>query len=210
MKKSQRSLWVQASVAAAVLGIVACSSTTFDSTWRAPDARPLQLSGKKAVAIFVNKNMTLRRTAEDALARQISAHGAQGVAAYTIFGDEDIRDQAKVRAKLQELGFSGIVVMRVAGKETQVNYTPGTYWTTPYYRTWGGYWGYGWGAVYDPGYLSVEKVVKLETLVYSLDQDKLVWAGVSRTVEPTQVDSFVTEVAKACAEQMEKDGLLHT
>jgi hypothetical protein len=207
MKKSR--LFVHATVAAAVLGIVACSSTTFDSTWRAPDARPLQLSGKKAVAIFVNKNMTLRRTAEDALARQISAHGAQGVAAYTIFGDEDIRDQAMVRAKLQSLGFSGIVIMRVAGKETQVNYVPGSYYGSPYYRTWGGYWGYGWGAVYDPGYLSVEKVVKIETLVYSLDQDKLVWAGVSRTVDPTQVDSFVSEVAKACAEQMEKDGLIH-
>ena len=207
MKKSR--LFVHATVAAAVLGIVACSSTTFDSTWRAPDARPLQLSGKKAVAIFVNKNMTLRRTAEDALARQISEHGAQGVTAYSIFGDEDIRDQAKVRAKLESMGFAGLVVMRVAGKETQVNYTPGTYYSTPYYRTWGGYWGYGWGAVYDPGYLSVEKVVKIETLVYSLEQDKLVWAGVSRTVDPTQVDSFVTEVAKACADQMEKDGLIH-
>ena len=64
--------------------------------------------------------------------------------------------------------------------------------------------------MYDPGYLSVEKVVKIETLVYSLDQDKLVWAGVSRTGDPTQVDSFITEVAKACADQMEKDGLLHT
>jgi hypothetical protein len=208
MKKSR--LWVHAAVAAAVLGIVACSSTTFDSTWRAPDAKPLQLSGKKAVAIFVNKNMTLRRTAEDALARQISAHGAQGVPAYTIFGEEDIRDQAMVRKKLESMGFSGIVVMRVAGKETQVTSTPGTYYASPYYRTWGGYWGYGWGAAYSPGYLTVEKVVKIETLVYSLDQDKLVWAGVSRTVEPTQVDSFVTEVAKACAEQMEKDGLIHS
>ncbi|HEY2796583.1 MAG TPA: hypothetical protein VGK26_01725 [Thermoanaerobaculia bacterium] len=208
MKKSR--LWVHATVAAAVLGIVACSSTTFDSTWRAPDARPLQLANKKVVAIFVNKNMTLRRTAEDALARQISAHGAQGVAAYSIFGDEDIRDQAMVRKKLESLGFAGIVVMRVAGKETQVTSTPGTYYGSPYYRTWGGYWGYGWGAAYSPGYLTVEKVVKIETLVYSLDQDKLVWAGVSRTVEPTQVDSFVTEVAKACAEQMEKDGLIHS
>lgn len=205
MKKSR--LW--APVAAAVLGIVACSSTTFDSTWRAPDARPLQLSGKKVAAVFVNKNMAMRRAAEDALARQISAHGAQGVAAYTIFGDEDIRDQAKVKAKLESLGFSGIVVMRVAGKETQVNYVPGTYYGSPYYRTWGGYWGYGWGAVYDPGYMTVDQVVKIETLVYSFDQDKLVWAGQSRTVSPKDVESFITEVAKGAAEQMEKDGLIH-
>ena len=200
---------VHAAVAATLLGIVACSSTTFDSTWRAPDARPLQLTGKKVVAIFVNKNMAMRRTAEDTLAREISSHGAQGVPGYTIFGEEEIRDQAKVREKLQSMGFAGLVVMRVAGKETQVNYVPGTYYGSPYYRTWGGYWGYGWGAVYDPGYMTVDQVVKLETLVYSLEQDKLVWAGQSRTVSPKDVESFITEVAKACADQMEKDGLIH-
>ncbi|HEY1252070.1 MAG TPA: hypothetical protein VGH97_12850 [Thermoanaerobaculia bacterium] len=207
MTKSR--IWVQATVAAAVLGLLACSSTTFDSTWRAPDARPLQLTGKKVVAIFVNKNMAMRRAAEDTMAREITSHGAQGVAAYTIFGEEDIRDQAKVRDKLQSMGFAGLVVMRVAGKETQVNYVPGTYYGSPYYRTWGGYWGYGWGAVYDPGYMTVDQVVKLETLVYSFDQDKLVWAGQSRTVSPKDVESFISEVARAAADQMEKDGLIH-
>src|SRR5262249_17247846 len=99
-------------------------------------------------------------------------------------------------------------VMRIAGKETQVSYSPGAYYGSPYYRTWGGYWGYGWGAVYDPGDLSVEKVVKVETLVYSFEQGGLVWAGVSRTVDPKEVDSFIAELAKAVGDQMEKDGLL--
>lgn len=206
MKRSQR--WVHATLAAIVLGVLACSTTTFDSTWRDPAARPLQLGGKKVVGLFVNKNMTMRRTAEDAMAREISAHGAQGVAAYTIFGDEDVKDQAKVRAKLESLGFSGVVVMRIAGKETQVNYQPAVYAGPSYRSFWGGYWGYGWGYANSPAYLSVDKIVKVETLVYSLEQDKLVWAGVSRTVDPSQIDSFVSELAKAVASQMEKDGLL--
>jgi hypothetical protein len=201
-------LWVLAAASTAILGMLACSSTTFDSTWRAPDARPLQLSGKKVVGIFINKNMTMRRTAEDAMAREISAHGAQGVAAYTVLGDINVKEEGQVKAKLESLGFSGAVVMRIAGKETQVSYTPSTYYASPYYRTWGGYWGYGWGYAYDPGYLSVDKIVKVETLVYSLEQGGLVWAGVSRTVDPTQVDSFIAELAKAVADQMEKDGLL--
>jgi hypothetical protein len=206
MKKSP--LWLHATVVLALVGMLACTSTTFDSTWRNPEARTLQLAGKKVAAIFVNKNMAMRRTAEDALAREITAHGAQGVPGYTIFGDEEIRDQAKVKAKLDSLGYSGVVVMRVAGKETQVNYQPATYYGSPYYRTWGGYWGYGWGAAYSPGYMTEEKIVKIETLVYSLDQGSLVWAGVSRTTDPTHVDSFITEVAKECGNQMEKDGLL--
>lgn len=206
MKRSRT--WIHATLAAIVLGFLACSTTTFDSTWRDPAARPLRLTGKKVVGLFVNKNPALRRTAEDAMAREITARGAQGVPAYTILGDDEIRNQERVRAKLEKEGFSGVVVMRIAGRETQYTVQPAV-WGGPYYRHfWGGYWGYGWGYAYSPGYLEVDKIVKVETLVYSLEQDLLVWAGVSRTVDPQRVDSFVAELAKAVASQMEKDGLL--
>jgi len=206
----KKTLWLPATVAALLVSLLACSTTTFDSTWRDPTARTLDLKGKKVVGLFVNKNEALRRAAEDAMAREISAHGAQGVPAYTLFGGDEIKDQAKVRAKLESMGFSGVVVMRIAGKETQVNYSPAVYGGPYYHSFWGGYWGYGWGYAYSPTYLTVDQIVKVETMVYSLEQDKLVWAGVSRTVEPTKVDSFITELAKEVANQMEKDGLLKT
>ena len=196
-------------LAALVVGLLACATTTFESTWSAPDARPLQLAGKKVVGLFVNKDLASRRVAEDAMAREISAHGARGVPAYAVLGDDEIKDKETVRAKLERLGFAGAVVMRIAGKETQVEYRPPTVWAGPPYGAfYGGYWGYGWGQAYDPGYLKVDKIVKVETLVYSLEQDKLVWAGVSRTVDPKQIDGFIRELAEAVAAQMEKDGLL--
>jgi len=66
----------------------------------------------------------------------------------------------------------------VVGRERQVSYEPGVVWVGPHYRRfWGGYWGYGWGTVYEPGYLREDKVVSVETLVYSFEQDELVWAG---------------------------------
>ena len=53
-----------------------------------------------------------------------------------------------------------------------------------------------------------DKIVSVETLVYSLEQDQLVWAGVSRTVDPTQIDPFIAELATVVTRQMAKDGLL--
>jgi hypothetical protein len=99
--------------------------------------------------------------------------------------------------------------MRVVGRETQYTYQP-SYWSSyPYYqRFWGGYWGWGWNTVYQPGYLTADQVVSVETLVYSLRQDKLVWAGVSETVSPQEVESFIADLAKAVTKQMTKDGLL--
>jgi hypothetical protein len=194
--------------AALSLATFACATTTFQSTWRSPDARPLKLSGKKVVGVFVSKNQTLRRRAEDAMAREISARGAQGVPAYTILTDEEVKNRDAAKAKLEQLGFSGAVVMRVVGTQTQYTYEP-AYWARPYYRHfWAGYWGWGWGTVWEPGYLVADKIVSVETLVYSLEQDQLVWAGVSRTVDPTQIDPFIAELATAVTRQMAKDGLL--
>ncbi len=187
----------------------ACSSTEFVSTWRSPTAQPLRLAGTKVVAVFMSKKEGVRRHAEDAMAREITKRGAQGVPSYTVIDERLIRDEKFARSAFERLGFAGSVVMRVVGNQTQVTYTP-SYWTAyPYYgHFWGGYWGWGWGSVYAPGYLEMEKVVSVETLVYSLRQDQLVWAGVSRTTDPSNLDSFIEELAGAITDQMKSDGLL--
>ena len=204
--KNKSALGVLCIVTAVALG---CTTTTFQSTWRSPDARPLRLAGRKVAAVVISKNGVFRHRAEDALAREISARGAQGVPAYSVLSEDDVRNQEEARAKFEKLGFSGVVVMRIVGRETQYSYEPGIVWGRPHYHHfWAGYWGWGWNSVWEPGYLTVDKIVKVETLVYSLEQDQLVWAGVSRTVDPQEVDSFIAELSAAVSDQMMKDGLL--
>jgi hypothetical protein len=187
-----------------------CATTTFQSTWRSPDAQPLHMAGRKVVAVFVSKDPLLRRRAEDAMAREITARGAEGVPAYTFLSDREIKDRDAAKAKAEALGFAGAAVMRVVGSETVYTHRPaGVIWVgPPYHQFWGGYWGWGWGTVWEPGYLSAERIVKVETLVYSLEQDRLFWAGVSRTFDPGQIESFVAELAVAVSRQMARDGLL--
>ena len=141
------------------------------------------------------------------MAREINARGAKGVAAYTVLDDSEIKDQEAARAKLERLGYHGAIVMRVVGRETQYSYEPGFWRTRPYYRRfWGGYWGWGWAHVQEPGYLREDRIVSVETLVYSFTQDELVWAGVSKTVNPEKIDVFVAELAEAVTKQMRRTG----
>ena len=185
----------------------ACASTSFTSSWRAPDAQPVQLAGKKVAALVMSANQSTRLAGEDALAREITARGAQGVPAHTILTDP--KDEARAKQELATAGVDGVISMRVVGSEQQVSYTPGMYSTTPYYnRFWGGYYGYGWGSVYEPGYLQTDKMVSVETLVFSNVQDKLLWAGVSETMNPTRVDSLIHDVASGVARELQKNGLL--
>jgi hypothetical protein len=193
---------------AAVLGLSACvATTTFTSTWKAPDAPAVSPVGKTVAALFVTSDEGKRRAAEDILAADLNARGAHGIASYTLVPNAQRGDVDAVKAKLKQAGVQGVVVMRIVGKDQQITYTPG-YVAPAYYGGFGPYWGYGWREVYAPGYLTTDTYISIETLIYSLKQDKLLWAGTSRTSNPSNLDKLIQEVADAAAKQMTKQGFL--
>jgi hypothetical protein len=207
MLRSTRSvLTVSAALAAA-----ACASTSFNSTWRNPAATPGNFQGQKVAALVMSPDQAVRFGAEDALARELTARGAVGIPAYSLIPKELTKDKEKAKEFLEKAEVAGVVVMRVVGKDQQVTQTAGgMYWGGPAYATFwgGGYYGYGWGAVYSPGYITTDTIVSVETLVYSLKQDKLVWAGQSETTNPSKVGPFISELVAKVAAEMKKEGLV--
>lgn len=191
---------------AGVLLAACAATTTFTSTWKDPTARPVNPVGKTVAAVFVTPNEGQRRAAEDVMVSALNRHGAHGVASYTII-PSGRADSNSAQQQLKAAGANGAVIMRVVGKDQQVTYTPGGP-SPAYYGRVGGYWGHGWGAAYDPGYLRTDTIVSIETVVYSLEQDKLLWAGTSRTTNPDKLDSFINEVADAAAGEMAKQGVI--
>jgi len=192
---------------AAVVLLAACGTTTFTSTWKAPGAAPISPIGKKVAAVFVSPDEGHRRAGEDALAADLTQRGAIGIAAYTVVPEGLRGDGEAARQRLRDAGANGAVIMRVVGRDQQVTYTPGM--SVPvYYGGFGPYWGYGWGRAYEPGTLTTDTYVSVETLVYSLQPDKLLWASTSRTANPKNLDTLINEVADATAKEMAKQGLL--
>ena len=184
---------------AATALLSACSSTSFRSTWVAPGLEPVSLAGKRVAAVFASDQESTRRVAEDALARDLTERGAIGVPGYTILGTQEARDENVAREKLAAAGIDGFVLMRVVGQTRQATYVPGTWSPSP--------WG-TWRAAYSPGYLRTDTLVAVETLAYSLRQDGVLWGGLSDTINPNRIDSFVTEVADAAVRDMARRGLL--
>jgi hypothetical protein len=205
-----RARWSGLVVVAAATA-VACASTSFQSSWKAPGAAPLNFKGKKVAALIVSKEEGVRYGAEDYLAREITARGAVGVAAYSIIPKELIQDKEKAKEFLEKANVVGVVVMRVVGKDQEISSSAGTYWGAPSYATFwgsGAYYGFGWGGVYEPGYLRTDTIVMVETLVYSLEQNKLVWAGHSKTTNPEKVGPFIQELTAKAAAELKKQGLI--
>ncbi len=191
--------------ATAAVTLAACATTSLQSTWKNPATAPLNLKGKKVVALVVTDEEALRYAVEDEAAREITAHGAIGVPAYRLLPQAQIRDKERARAIFEREGIEAVVVVRQVAKEKALS---GSFWSNPGYSSfWGpGFWGGGWGG--GDGYLRTDTILIVETLVYSLQQNQLVWASQSQTMNPTQVGSFVRELSKTLGTEMEKQGLL--
>ena len=188
------------------LAAAGCATTTFVSTWKAPDAKPLDFqAGDRIVAMVVSDNVALRRSGEANLADVLDARGFKAVPAYTVIPENEVRDEAKAKARIESANVVGAVVLRPRGAEQKVTAT--TY-GSPYY---GGFWGGGyyynsWG--YTETVVRTDTYVSIETLIYDLRQNKLVWAAHSKTMNPKDVEGFLGELAVAVAGELRRAGLV--
>jgi hypothetical protein len=190
-------LVVFAAVLAALLG--ACASTRITSEWK--DESLERVAFRKVLAVFQTADPALRRIAEDEMARAFP----NAEPSYRVLRDEEIRDLDRVRARVRELGFDSMVIMRVVAVEKQETYVPPARWVVPlqYVDLWG-YWNFGWTVVYEPGYLRTDRIVRIATTIYSIPEDKLVFASESETFEPASLPKAVADAVKVVAREIRK------
>ena len=203
--RQYRFAWIGLAVAA-VLSVSLAAKTKFSSVWQSPDAATISFAGKKVAALVIDKDDSLRVAGEEALVRELNARGMNGVASYRMMPKELAQDPVQAKTWYEKAGVEGVVAFRVVNDDRRRTYVPAT-WTSTYYTSLWGYYGYGWGAVYDPGYVRDQRIVSLETLIFSVPKNTLVWAGLSETENPKDGQRVVTEVVKEAVSEMRKQGL---
>lgn len=179
--------------------VASCASTDMTSTWADPSAKGANIS--RVAVVSLTKDPGLRRMAEDTTAANLA--GAQAVPSYQILGDMDLKDREAVKAKLKAAGMNGVLIMRLTGVTQQVSAVD-----NPYYGTFDGYYDYAYAGVYDPGYLQTDTIVHMVSNLYDLDQNKLIWSGVSQTFDPASAKSTMNDVSKAVAKSLQKDRII--
>lgn len=179
----------------------------FKSTWKAPDIGTLGFAGKKVVALVMTGDQNLEVAGEEALVYELNARGVKGVAAYRMIPREELRDKDKAKEWFARTKVEGAVLMRVLSSERETTYRPDM-WVTSSYSTLWSYYGYGWTSVYVPGETRKNLYVTIETLVFDVTRDKLVWAGVSEKTNPKGVQRVVNELMAEVVSEMRREGLV--
>jgi hypothetical protein len=191
---------------AILASVVALSAAIrFTSTFKSLDAGAVNFVGKKVAALVISNDDSLRVSGEEALVRELKERGMQAVATYRIAPKEELRSAETAKPWFEKAGVEGIVVVRPVSVQSET-YNTGT-WVTSNYSTLWGYYGYGWSAVYVPASARSQRVVVVETTIYSVPRNQLLWAAVSETNNSRDLSGFVDELAKEMIKEMQKQGL---
>jgi hypothetical protein len=191
-----------------VVLFASCDTTAhIEKSWRDPEVSVDMSKLNKVLVVALLKDETNRHATEDQL---VSMLKGKGVASYNYL-TKDIGEEKEeaIKQKVKEEGFDGAIIMCLADVDKDVKYVPGTYSTyPPYYgRFWRYYWN-SWNNYYQPGHYETTKKFTVETNVYSLSRDKLIWTGLTSSVDPQNTEKLMHAVAQEVYKKMKKEGFI--
>ncbi|MDN3677801.1 hypothetical protein QWY90_10820 [Flavobacterium paronense] len=187
--------------------INSCSSTQIISSWRDPDKQIHSGDWKKVLVVALLRNETNRRRAEDEMVKYLHA---KGITSYSYLGENfNPKNEEALRNKIKNDGFDAAITMRLIDVDKEKIYTPEQHYMYPvYYRDFSHYYYRSWGYYSTPGYYTITKKFIIETVIYSIPDDKIIWSGITETYDPDGVEKLTDEIACAIHKKMLAEGFV--
>ena len=197
-------------LAAVTLLLAGCADTVKVNSWTAPGVTSLRL--KKIVVVALARQELNRRLIENRVAAQITKIPVV-VSHELIPGVLAKEDRDRLTKAVEASGADAIVVMRLTNSNMVVQ-RGGSIGRPMEYMTFQGYY----GTVYDGSYfgddrrtIGSDKILTIETNVYDVKTQKLLWSGVTEStkdfIEVQNVGALATEVAKKLKSMVQADKL---
>jgi len=195
----------------ALLGllVVSCGSSSMTGVWSDPTLVTAPVH--KVLVIGLGSSVTNTKLFEGAMAKQLQHRKIESILASNVMpsGNAPI-DTVGLRAFIKQNKVDLITVTRVVGVSKEREYVQGTTYYTPApgYAAFYPYYYGSYAVVSDPGYMREYHVATVETNAYATSNEKLVWSGQSKTVDPASVNTAIDEIAGLLVSEMAKSGVL--
>ena len=189
-----------------ILILHACTpATEIQNEWTAPDQKKDSTKlFQKILFVALLKDNAARRIAEDKLVAEVKG---RGVASYNYLAGINTQVSESVIAdKLRQDGFDGVMVMRLITLNKNAGYVGGGY--PSYYNSWYSYYSSTYPGFNDPNYYLSGTAYNVETNVYSLATNKLVWTGITSAVNTTDTNKMIDNIIAAIKRKMRSQGFI--
>ena len=146
---------------------------------------------------------TARRSFENTFVERLAKDKIKATASFALMTAETRPSVESIKAVISDIKFDSVLATHLVGVEEKEVYHPATY-RMDTYRGFYDYYGYVGAYVYEPGYYTRHKKVKLETNLYDAQTEQLVWSMVSETMNPTSDEDLIDAKIKVVVKRLKE------
>jgi hypothetical protein len=187
--------------------LTSCNSTKISNSWRDPNKQLYTGEWNKILVVALLKDETNRRKVEDELLNYLNG---KGIVSYEYLNEDFNKiNEDIIRNKIKEDGFDGAISMRLIDIDKEKVFIPEQHNIYPiYYRNFSGYYHRSWIKYKTPGYYSTNKTFIVETTVFSIKEDKIIWSGITKSFNPDGIVKMTREISKLIYKKMVSEGFI--
>jgi len=181
-----------------------CTTTTvMTDVWK---DKAYQGKAQKIIVIMAARTPDMRNLFEDRFVGELDARGNNAIQSYTLVTMEQLRDKELVKSKIRSSGADTVLISRLVDTKTIESYRPGLIYVVPdAYYDW---WGYYAVVFADYGYTGNVAVAYIETNVYDVKTEKLIWSGHSKTERTEGEQQLITAFIQLMIRKMASAGII--
>jgi hypothetical protein len=209
MSTISKHLGITAGMFVMAIFVTACANTKISQSWVEPD-------NKRAygdiLIIGIGESEQNRRAYESHFVESLRAVGTEAEASYKLIKSNQKIDRDTVGKAIDGLEIDGVLVTHMVAVDEETIYRPSMDYM-PMYG--GGYYGglYSYyphvnSYVTRPGYYTTHETYTLETNLYDVESEELVWSARSRTFSPESVQEVIVDLTKLLIKDMQEKDLL--
>lgn len=210
----------------AALFMYSCSAsyTEISGTWTKPG-----YGGKKfnnILVVAISDDIVKRNAVESAMVNELAIDKIKASVSSSILdlskvdkdnnGKIDSSKRDEVIKMITDAGYDGALVISLLDIKEKTQYVPGqNYYQPAYYGGYGGYYrgfyGYSYNTynvVSTPGYYVEKKNIYLETRLFDIKSDEMLWATKSETLNSSNLNDFSKSYAKALVTSLISDNMV--
>ncbi len=206
--KVQISLFKMTLTLSGALFLSSCANTKISQSWVEPNHKKAY---DDILVIGIAESQQNRRAYESYFVEALQAVGVEGEASYKLIKESKI-DREIVTKAIKGLEIDAVIVTHLVGVDEETIYRPSMDYM-PMYG--GGYYG-GLYSYYPhvntyvtrPGYYTTHETYTLETNLYDVESEELVWSARSRSFAPESVDEVITDLTKLLIKDLSEKNLI--
>ncbi len=194
---------------AAVTFLSSCANTKITQSWVEPDHKKVY---NDLLVIGIAQSEQNRRAYESNFVEELRSRGTEAEASYKLIKSNQKIDRETVTKAIEGMDIDAVLVTHLVAVEEETVYRPSMDYM-PMYG--GGYYGglYSYHPhvttyVQRPGYYTTLETYTLETNLYDVESEELVWSARSHTFAPESVQEVIVDLTKLLINDLKDKNLI--